>query len=305
MASVKVGVPVTTELEAAEAALLATTGQHVERGYVQAGGQRLHYLVCGSGEPLLIVHGRGASGASFAPILAPLAAARRVLALDLPGWGLSEKPPFRGRTAHDALAVWMDGVCAFLDSQGLARVDYLGHSMGGFTGLGLALERPERLRRLILADSGGLGKRFPLLFRLYFHMKPERLHRWLGPAFTRFTVRRGASDHMTPSPERLRFERALVTQADVIPSGGRAYDAWINLTGVHLSFADRASELALPVLVLWGDADPVTPYRDSKAAVASMPNARLVTFRGGGHSPFQDEPQAFAQAVLEFLGAVP
>ncbi len=299
--SVKVDTPVASELEAAEAALLATTGVDVERGYVRAGGLRLRYLACGSGEPLLLVHGRGGSGAGFAPILAPLAAERRVLTLDLPGWGLSEKPRFRSRTAHDALEVWMDGVCAFLDSQGLARVDYLGHSMGGFTGLGLALERPERLRRLVLADPGGLGKRIPLLLRLYFYVKPERLHRWLGPGFTRFTMRRDAAGRPLPSPEMFRFERAVATQADVIPSGGRAFDAWINLTGVHLSFAGRAGELTLPVLALWGDKDPVTPYRDGKAAVAGMPNARLVTFPDGGHSPFQEEPPAFARAVLDFL----
>ncbi len=102
---------------------------------------------------------------------------------------------------------------------------------------------------------------------------------------------------------RQRGVTVVATQADVIPSGGRAFDAWINLTGVHLSFAGRAGELALPVLALWGDKDPVTPYRDGKVAVAGMPNARLVTFQGGGHSPFQEEPLAFARAVLDFLSA--
>jgi pimeloyl-ACP methyl ester carboxylesterase len=292
---------VTSALEAAEAALLATTGVDVERGYVEAGGLRLHYLACGSGEPLLLVHGRGASGATFAPVLALLTAERRVLTVDLPGWGLSEKPPFRGRTAHDALRVWMDGVCAFLDSQGLAQIDYLGHSMGGFTGLGLALERPERIRRLALSDPGGLGTYMPFVLRLYFRLKPERLHRWLGPGFTRFTVRQGAPGHVLPSAERFRFERAVVTQAAIIPSGGRAYDAWINLSGVHLSFADRAADLALPVLVIWGGQDIVTPYHDGAAAVARMTTARLVMFPSAGHTPFQEQPAAFAHAVLEFL----
>src|SRR5579884_1412499 len=109
------------DLRALEAALLATTGIPVEQREVQVGGLTLHSLACGEGEPLVLVHGRGLAGALFAPVLRQLAARRRVVTLDLPGWGLSEKPPFTGHSAEDALAWWRGAVLAFLDSEGLDR----------------------------------------------------------------------------------------------------------------------------------------------------------------------------------------
>src|SRR5258708_21091443 len=103
-------------LAAAEEALLATTGIPVERHEVVVSGTRLHYLTCGEGQPLLLLHDRGNAGALFAPILAPLAERRRVIALDRPGWGLSDKPRFPGRTPQDRLAVWVAGGPGLLDA---------------------------------------------------------------------------------------------------------------------------------------------------------------------------------------------
>ncbi|MGH2503155.1 MAG: alpha/beta fold hydrolase, partial [Ktedonobacterales bacterium] len=207
-------------LLAAEDALLATVGVAVERGEAPApGGARLRYLTCGAGEPLVLLHGRGSAGAAFAPILAALAGQRRVIALDLPGWGLSEKPVFRGRSPHDALTFWIDGVIALLDHLGLGVVDLLGHSMGGFTALGLALEHPERVGRLLLADAGGLGRNVPLDARVYFWLKPERLHRWFGRNFMARVMAQDGSSHSVPRDAAFEFAWAVTTQRDVIPSG--------------------------------------------------------------------------------------
>src|SRR5512147_2724834 len=85
--------PTSTDIRAIEARLLETAGIAVEQHDTVVGGVRLHYLTCGEGEPLLLIHGRGGAGALFAPVLAALGAKRRVITLDLPGWGLSDKPP--------------------------------------------------------------------------------------------------------------------------------------------------------------------------------------------------------------------
>ncbi len=99
------------------------------------------------------------AAALFAPILAALAAGRRVIALDLPGWGLSEKPPFTGNTAADAVGVWRAALLGFLDDQGLTQTDLAGHSMGGLAALAVALDAPERVRRLALIDLAGWASR--------------------------------------------------------------------------------------------------------------------------------------------------
>lgn len=292
-------------LVAAEDALLATVGVPVERHEVVAHGVRLHYLTCGAASaedpPLLLLHGRGCSGALFAPILAQLAAQRRVIALDLPGWGLSGKPVFTGHSARDALAVWMDGVVGFLDALGLATVDLLGHSMGGFTALAVALDHPQRVRRLLLVDAGGLGREAAFDVRLFFWLKPERLHRWFGPRLLRYVLKQDAPAKPITSGPFFDLMYALTTQTAVIPSGARAFNRWVNLFGVHLDLLNRLSALAAPTLLLWGERDRVTRYADALVAARHLPHARLVAFTGCGHMPFVERPDDFARVLLVWL----
>jgi pimeloyl-ACP methyl ester carboxylesterase len=289
-------------LAAAEEALLRTAGVPVERCEAPGpGGARLHYLTCGEGEPLVLLHGRGSGGAVFTPLFAPLAAQRRVIALDLPGWGLSEKPIFTGRSPQDALRFWMDGVTALLDHLGLESVDLLGHSMGGFTALGLALDQPARVRQLLLADAGGLGRNMSLDLRLYFWLKPERLHRWLGRNGMARLLAQDTPGRPIPRDEAFEYTWQVTTQRDVIPSGARAFDRWIDLSGVHMNFLDRLLKLEQPTLLLWGERDRIAPYADALRARKLIRHGRLVAFTGCGHSPFAERPADFARVVNVWL----
>jgi 2-hydroxymuconate-semialdehyde hydrolase len=286
-------------LLAAESALLASTNLPIESHDVEAGGLRLHYLTYGEGEPLLLLHGRGNASGIFTPIFPVLVQNRRVIALDLPGWGLSEKPPFHGRTAHDALAFWMRGAIGLLDALGLAEADVLGHSMGGFVALGLALEHPERVRRLVLVNAAGLDHALAIDERLVYWIKPERLLHRFGPS----ALRRGLRFEVKPETSRELFDYLFAVMSDlaVIPSGGRAFDRWINLTGVHLTFERRLRELRMPHLLMWGDRDPTTPYSTALLAARALGPGHLVAFTGCGHAPFLDRPDAFARVLETWL----
>ena len=296
----------TDALAAAEEALLATTGITVERHEASVRGIRLHYLTCGEGDPLLLLHARGDCAALFAPIFAALASHRRVIALDLPGWGLSEKPPFTGHTAEDALAFWVAAVAGFLDEQGLAAVDLLGHSMGGFIALGLALANPERIQNLILVGSGGLGSEIQHDVRLYFALGPERLHRLLGRRFTKTVMRLGEGLHPEDAASEPYYTlmRAIWTQESVVPSGAAAFNRWINMSGVHLILRDRLEELEMPVLLLWGDRDNVMPYHNALVAARFLRDGTLVAFTGCGHAPFRERPDDFARVLLTWLQGI-
>ena len=289
------------ELVAAEEALLANAGIPVERRETTLNGIRIHYLTCGEGEPLVLAHGRGGAAALFTPILAALAAGRRVLALDLPGWGLSAKPPFTGHTANDAVAVWRDAIRAFLDDQGLAQTDLAGHSMGGLAALAVALDAPERVRRLALIDAGGLGAEMPFDVRLYFRLKPERLNRLLGRRFFAWILNHDDSRLAKARGPLFDFMFAVESQEAVIPSGGRAFDKWVNLNGVHLDFRSRLKELEMPVLLLWGDQDHLIPYSTALHAVRQIRTGRLVAFTHCGHSPHQERPDDFARVLVGWL----
>ena len=292
-------------LERAEEALLATAGISIERHDADVRGVRLHYLTCGDGEPLVLLHGRGDAGALFTPILPQLAKERRVITLDLPGWGLSDKPPFTGSTARDALNLWVESVAGFLEQQGLESVDLLGHSMGGFTALGMALAHPERVSRLILVDAAGLGMDMQWDARLYFALGPEKLHRRMGPRFTRWVLRKSSAEYIEDLPEEFfALAQALLTQAEVIPSGAAAFNRWINLTGVHLILTDRLKELDMPVLLLWGDSDPICHYGNALVAARQLRDGQLVAFTHGGHVPFRERPDDFAHVLLTWLKGI-
>jgi pimeloyl-ACP methyl ester carboxylesterase len=288
-------------LVAAEEALLATAGIAIERHETRLNGVRIHYLTCGEGEPLVLVHGRGSAAALFTPILSALAEGRRVIALDLPGWGLSEKPPFTGHTASDAVNIWRDALRDFLDDQALAQTDLAGHSMGGLAALAVALEAPERVRRLALIDSGGLGGEPPLDARLYFRIKPERLNPRFGSRFFAWAHSRDDAQPISARGPLFDFMYAVESQTSVIPSGGRAFDKWMNLGGVHLHFRSRLRELEMPVLLLWGDRDRLMPYSAALQAARQIPTGRLVAFTHCGHSPHQERPADFARTLAAWL----
>ncbi|MFI5271935.1 MAG: alpha/beta fold hydrolase [Ktedonobacterales bacterium] len=295
----------TTALAAAEEALLRGTGIEIARQETVVNGIRLHYLTCGEGPPLLLLHGRGSAAARFAPVLPLLAAERRVIALDLPGWGLSDKPPFTGHSATDALTFWADAVRGFLDDQGLDQIDLLGHSMGGFTALGVALAAPERVGRLVLVDPGGLGTRVQLDLRLFYALGPERLQRIFGARLTRYIfARETRQPDAADANLEFAFLRALATQAEVIPSGAKAFNAWVSLTGVHLTLTDRLAELPMPVLLLWGVRDQITPYADALHAARHLRDGTFVTFVRCGHAPFAERPADFAQVLLTWLKGI-
>jgi len=303
--STQTPVTIPDSLRQAEEALLATAGIPIERHDAVVGDVRLHYLTCGEGDPLLLLHGRGGAGALFTSILPQLAKERRVLTLDLPGWGLSDKPPFTGQRARDTLAGWVESVAGFLDSQGLENIDLLGHSMGGFTALGMALAHPERISRLILVDAGGLGEDIQWDMRLYYALGAEKVHRRLGPRFTRLALRQGVGKHADElPPQYYDLAQALLTQAEVIPSGAAAFNRWINFSGVHLTLMDRLKELEMPVLLLWGDSDAICHYSSALVAARQLRDGQLVAFTHCGHTPFLERPDDFAHVLLTWLNGI-
>src|SRR5437588_5645862 len=120
---------------------------------VTVDGVNLHYLCGGSGSPLVLVHGLGSSAAvEFYYNLEPLVAHHRVVAIDLPGFGQSDKP-----LLEYTIDLFVKAVSDLMASEGLPRAAVMGVSLGGRVALGLALTSPEQVERLILVDALGVG----------------------------------------------------------------------------------------------------------------------------------------------------
>jgi pimeloyl-ACP methyl ester carboxylesterase len=262
---------------------------HGVRGhFVTVDGYKMHYLVGGSGRPLLLVHGLGSRGEDWANLIPQLiAGGNRVYALDLLGYGLSAQPKDKEYSITEE-AILVEG---FLDSQHLQRVDLAGWSMGGWIGMRVALDQPERVRRLVLLDSAGL--RFKLGFDPAL-FQPSSL-----------TDLAELEDLLIPHPHRLpRFvAMAMLRRGDQI--------GWVvrrsvqsMMTGQDL-LDGKLAALTMPVLIGWGDKDKLIPISVGYALHAQILQSVLDVYEGCGHlAPGQCIDQV-GPSVVEFLNAQP
>lgn len=238
--------------------------------FVDVGDVRVRYMEEGSGNegtPLLIVHGYNGSCDYWYPHTIPVLALERwVIALDLPGNGLSGKLPEHTLDSYSAF------VLDFLDALGLEKVDLIGHSMGGMIGIAAASRHPERFRKLVLIDSAGL---------------PELVKRpWLAPI-------------KMLGDSSLRQVRYYPTFVKI---GLRARTPREGLKIVrHESVAGMLANLSVPTLILWGSCDRVVPLEHGAYMAQHIPGARLAIIRGAGHMPFYEKPRECNKLVLSFL----
>ncbi|MHB8767132.1 MAG: alpha/beta fold hydrolase, partial [Deferrisomatales bacterium] len=234
-----------------ERAVAEAVGPTLEEGTADAGGVRLHYLAAGGAGtglrcrpvPVVLVHGLAGSTALWQLNLTALAARQRVIALDLPGHGLSDKPP-----ADYSVGFFAQTLGAFLAAQGLDRVFLVGHSLGGHACLRLALDDPDRVAGLVLVASGGLGGEPNLdsLEPLLAGLGREAVVRMLRALFHDPALATGAMAEAT-----LR----LLSQ----PGAWEAVASAASLGRRDGSEAARLGALRLPVLLAWGAEDAIVP----------------------------------------------
>jgi len=279
---------------------------------VMIDGINLHYLRGGSGPPLVLVHGLGSSAAvEFYYNLEPLAAHHRVFAIDLPGFGRSDKP-----VLEYTIDLFVRAVSDLMDCEGIERAAVMGVSMGGRVALGLALDSPQKVERLVLVDALGVGA--PRRVLAYSIL----LTRGLGELTLRGTAR--ALRQMNPavirrfwgwylkrpnrvdtiwSNERIAHRGTLLAT----PAYRAAYlSALRSIAGMRklrdgVVVEDRLPEVRMPTLLIWGGHDHIFPASHAQSAKNRIPNARLEVFGDSGHTPQMEEPERFNRLVLDFL----
>ena len=270
---------------------------------VEINGRTINY--CDYGEardgsrPVVLVHGLAACWQCWLETIPRLASeGRRVIALDLPGFGASDMPP-------DDISIEGYGRCveSLCDELDLGQVVVVGHSMGGFTAAEFAIQYPERVERLVLQAAAGIStsqlQREPLLVG-------ARLVAALGAAgaarsqwiVTRPRLRWVALQTVMRHPSRLPADFAF----ELMSHSGR--EGFLPALDAILSydFRDRLSRIACPTLVIWGREDMLVPARDADEYARVIPNARKVVFEDTGHSPMMERPQTYNDCLAEFLG---
>ena len=257
--------------------------------YADVNGLSLYYEEHGSGEPLVLLHGGLGAAELWAPVLPPLAAGRRVIAVDLQGHGHTAdvNRPFRAATMADDVA-------ALIEHLGLERADVMGYSLGGQVALRTAIQHPERVRRLVLVS---------IAFRR------DGNHADAIAAMDAMSA--GAADMIKPSPIGQLYERIAPRPEDWTSLIAKTAD----LVKLDYDWSDEVRGLAAPTMLVYADADSVRPdhiveffallgggLRDAGWDGAHRPVARLAVLPGQTHYDVSTSP-ALAPAVIGFLDA--
>lgn len=262
----------------------------VERSY------RMHVVQDGSRQaaPLLLVHGSGASGGSWSPMVPALAGRHHLVRVDLPGCGQS--PPAESLDVPDHAG----RVAAVLDDLGLDGVTVVGHSSGGYVATALAERRPDLVRSIALISTGPSPDALlpqPLVLRVLLGPPVGPL---LWSRRSDAMIRRGiAATAARPVdvPDDMVAELRRTTYR-TFRTALRKNTAYI----AERSLPERLAALDLPVLVIFGAADP--RWEPSSAhQYDAVPGARVETLPGVGHMPMLEAPEATGELLLEFTAA--
>jgi pimeloyl-ACP methyl ester carboxylesterase len=264
-----------------------------------ADGTKIAVLMAGppdAVESIVFLHGLGGALSTWASVLGAFAETYRIVAVDLPGHGASDKP------SPDATDYSIAGIAAkigeLLEKLERTPAVLVGHSLGGATALQLALDRPKLVRALALVNSAALGSEIngELLDRIESEPSRDEARRLLELFFQdrRFVLERGI-DEMYAARTAPGADDAVKTIA------GNAFTR----RGQNLVLTDRLGELEVPPLVIWGELDRVIPSRHAVAAVAAQPTAWLEIMEGVGHVPQVEAAQTFAAIVNRWLASMP
>jgi pimeloyl-ACP methyl ester carboxylesterase len=268
---------------------------------VSVGGLRLRCWDEGAGPAVVLVHGIGASLEYWRYTVPALADRHRVITLDLPGCGFSE----RG-SELPTLEQAADLLAELLDALAIERASFVGNSLGGLIALETALRRPERVDRLILSNSAGLGREVSLFWRL---AALPVLGDGLIELNRRSALLGGPNLFFDPAgePEIVQRCRAWAGRPDLTGTIVGVARQGLDLTGQRpeITRLHRLPELRAPTLIVWGARDWVIPPRHGEQAHRLIPDSRLVVLANCGHCPQLEQPGDFNRIAREFLATPP
>jgi pimeloyl-ACP methyl ester carboxylesterase len=265
-------------------------------------GRSVSYAEAGSGELLLLVHGMAGTAENWKSVIEPLALRNAVLAPDFPGHGLSA--PGGGDYSLGSLA---SGLRDLMLTLGHERATLVGHSLGGGVALQFTYQFPEMVERLVLVSSGGLGPDVSPVLRAaalpgadLFISATAGIGSRAGSLLGRGIGLLG----LRPSADVAEVARGYASLSD--PERRKAFLATlrsvVGTDGQRVAALDRLYLAeALPLLIIWGDRDPIIPVAHAEEAHAQLPNSRLEIFEGIGHVPQLESPGSFIAAIERFL----
>ncbi len=265
---------------------------------VDVNGTKVHYLSCGDGEPVLMLHGWPTSSHLWRDILPIVGRSKRAIALDLPGYGWSDKPPGT-RYSFTYYEKILEG---FADALSITSTDLVVHDLGGPVGIFWALRHPERVGKLALLNTlvypemswavkvFGLSVRLPLI------------RDWISsPSGLRFSMRFGVCNKQNITDEVMRgYQEPFVTKE--ARTGLLKGAQGLSMKGFH-EITENLSQFEGPLRLIYGEQDRILPdvAETMRRVKDDLPQAEITSLPNCGHFLQEDDAEAVGSLLEEFL----
>ena len=277
----------------------AMPGEPQSATFANVDGARVRYVDVGQGSPVVLVHGFASSLETWSGVIPELAKSHRVIALDLKGFGWTDRPPPAEADAASAYSPKAEAhlILGLLNQRGVERAAFVGHSWGSSVTLALAMAAPERVSRIALYDAWVYEDQLPSFFvmsradglgeTLFSLFYKERADERLALAFydPRFVTEALAED-----VER-SLERPGTLAAALAAVRGQRY----------AEVEGRYRTIDKPTLLLWGREDVVTTLPYGERLAKELPQAKLVVYPRCGHFPMIEALHASNAELVRFL----
>ena len=269
---------------------------------VDVHGRSVSFIEAGSGPVLLLVHGMAGTCDNWESVIEPLAMKHTVIAPDFPGHGASA--PGGGDYSLGGLA---GGLRDLLLTLGHERATLVGHSLGGGVAMQFTYQFPEMVERLVLVSSGGLGPDVSPVLRAAALPGADLFISATVGVGTRVgsVLGRGlGAIGLRPSADVAEVARGYATLSD--PERRKAFLATlrsvVGTEGQRVGALDRLYLAeALPLLIVWGENDPIIPVEHARETHAQLPSSQLEVFEDTGHVPQLERPGRFIAVLERFL----
>ena len=246
-------------------------------------GLNINYSDSGSGDLVLLLHGWGSNIELFASMIEVISKKYRVIAPDMPGFGLSDEPkePW-------CVDDYVDFILKFLEDFDFEKLIVLGHSFGGRVIIKMASrELPFEIDKVILVDSAGVKPEKTMAQKIRQRkykmgrkvLESAPVSALFPDALEKFRRSHGSADYNSATPV---MRQTLVKT-------------------VNEDLKDLMPNMKMPVLLVWGENDDATPLSDAKIMESLMPESGLVTLKGAGHYSFLEQQFTFNKVLASFL----
>lgn len=258
----------------------------------------------GEGPPILLIHGITSSSRTWKRVMPRLAENHTVIAPDLLGHGRSAKPQ-----GDYSLGAYASGIRDLLVALEIPRATVVGHSLGGGIAMQFAYQFPERVGRMVLVDSGGIGREVnPILRAAALPGAEFVLPVMFSPTLHDGALKvRGMLSKIGLQPnadvEGVSEGFASLTEADARRAFLNTVRSVIDINGQRVSAEDRLYLAGdVPSMIIWGENDRIIPLEHAHRAKEMLPDSRLEVFDDAGHFPFNDHPDRFVDVMRDFIG---